>query len=178
MVKHLCVYCSKVKYEDEFYSTNLSRCKACLIAYSRERYNEKRMEKKLREQSCMGCGVVMRNPQSKICQKCARQTDKFDIKTANDYRLTGDVTLNGIAFLHACGNGILDAFFEKCFTATDAYNEETCREPSVHVNDVDPASIEAYDEHTSHWFEAYLLKRPQSAVARHMRNKLERKLSE
>jgi len=128
--------------------------------------------------NCIGCGVKMRKPQSKVCQLCCRKHELFDIKTATDYRLTSDATLNGIAFLHACGNGILDAFFDKCFTATDAYNEETCREPRVHVNDVSPVSIEIYDEHTSHWFEAYLLKQPESTIARKMKEKLERKLSE
>jgi len=162
MIKHLCVYCSKVKYEDEFYSTNLSRCKACLIAYNRERYNEKRMEKKLREQSCMGCGVVMRNPKSKVCQKCARQTDKFDIKTASDYQLTNDTLLNGIAFLDACGNGILQDFLDKCFSARDAFVEEICREPVTHVNDVDPNVIEIYEEHESKYFDRSVLKNPLS----------------
>ena len=128
--------------------------------------------------NCIGCGKKMRKPQSKVCQKCARKHELFDIKTATDYSLTSDATLNGIAFLHACGNGILDAFFEKCFTATDAYNEETCRETSVHVNDVDPASVEAYEEHESHWFEISILKEPETTVARKMKETLERKLSE
>jgi hypothetical protein len=118
------------------------------------------MKTKLREQSCIGCGCVMRNPKSKVCGKCSRQTEKFDIKTASDYRLTNDAFLNGIAFLDACGNGALNAFLDKCFGGADAYNEEIRREPFVHVNDIDPSIIEAYEEHDSNWFEILILKSP------------------
>jgi len=127
--------------------------------------------------NCIGCGKKMRKPQSKVCRKCCLNHQKFNIKTANDYRLTNDATLNGIAFLHACGNGILDAFFDKCFTATDAYNEETCREPRIHVNDVDPTSVEVYEEHESNWYEISTLKSPETTVARKIKQNMKRKLS-
>jgi hypothetical protein len=127
--------------------------------------------------NCIGCGVKMRKPQSKVCQLCCRKHELFDIKTATDYRLTSDATLNGIAFLHACGNGILDAFFDKCFTATDAFIEELDREPRIHVNDVDPASVEAYEDHESNWYEISTLKSPETTVARKIKQNMERKLS-
>lgn len=160
MDRHFCLGCSKVKYEDEFYPTNKSRCKLCLRAYNRERYQEKAAEKKLREQSCMGCGVVMRNPKSKVCQKCACKTDKFDIKTASDYSLKGGPIARGLAFLDACGNGVLQDFLDKCFTATDAFIEEINREPMTHVNDVDPYAIEVYEEHEAKYFDSRLMKQP------------------
>lgn len=161
MEKRLCKKCNQEKYVDEFYSGNKTSCKVCQLAYQREWYNEKRMRKAVRNQSCMGCGVVMRNPKSKLCNKCSRDTKKWDIKTSADYHLPKDSEVaRFLALLHACGHGELQDFLDKCFTATDAFIEELSREPMTHVNDVDPNAIEKYEDHESNWYQNTVLKSP------------------
>lgn len=157
-----CKHCDQTKYLDEFYPKNRHRCKLCHLAYQRERYNEKRMRNSVREQSCFGCGVVMRNPESRVCRKCCLKTHEFDIKTASDYSLSDDPLVRGLAFLDACGNGVLEKFLENCYTAVDAFNDEIQRESRVNVSDVDPNVIEKYEERELQWFANSMLKSPES----------------
>lgn len=111
---------------------------------------------------CMDCGISMRNPKSKLCQMCCRQTEKWDIKTAADFTLPkGDVRACQLAFVIACGVDY-QKFLDDCFTAEDAFNEEIQREPRVHVNDVDPYAIEKYEEYESRYFDSRILKEPGS----------------
>lgn len=162
MEKRYCKHCNQSKYLDEFYAKNMYRCKPCHLAYQRERYKEKRMRNRVREQSCVGCGIVMRNPESKFCRKCCTKTHQFDIKTAADYKLGDDPLLRGLAFLHACGNSVLEKFLENCYTAVDAFNDEIQREPRVNVSDVDPNVLEKYQEYESQWYRISILKSPVS----------------
>lgn len=162
MEKLYCKHCNQTKYLDEFYAKNRHRCKLCHLAYHREWYKEKRMRKVVREQSCIGCGIVMRNPESKVCRKCCLKTRKFDIKTAADYSLSDDPLICGLIFLDACGNGVLEKFLENCYTAVDAFNDETQREPRVNVSDVDPNVLEKYQEHELQWYGISVLKSPRS----------------
>jgi hypothetical protein len=184
MLLKICGECKETKMVSEFYQKKSGdgfdyRCKDCARAYQREYQRNKTAAKKAAEQAigkgraeavavskhigshrspCIGCGVSMYNPQSKVCQKCARNTKKFDIKTAADYDLSGDDVIRGLAFLDACG--VLKEFLDKCYGGADAFIEDTQREPRININDIDPSIIEAYEEHDSNWFEISILKSP------------------
>lgn len=178
MEKRLCKYCDQDKLISEFNELPKNKCKSCIKEYMQARQQRLNKKNGVVYLDCIGCGVTMRNPQSKICQKCSRNHEKFDIKTAADFRLPkGDVNACRLAFIIACGLDVKD-YLDDCFTAIDAYNEEIQREPRVHVNDVDPNVIEIYEEHESHWFESFLLKEPETTVERKMKEVLERRLDE
>lgn len=178
MEKRLCKYCNQEKPDEEFNPSNKKKCKSCIKIYMQSRQERLNKKNGVFYLDCMGCGIRMRNPQSKICQKCSRNHEKFDIKTAADFRLPkGDVNACRLAFIIACGLDVRD-YLDDCFTAIDAYNEEIQREPRVHVNDVDPDIIEMYEERESRYFEISILKEPETTVGRKMRELLERKLDE
>lgn len=187
LLKH-CNKCNQTKNVSEFYANKAknsdgysSRCKNCAKEYQNNYARKKAAMKRAAKEAinkgraeavavakhvgsdripCFGCGVVMRKPQSKLCSKCCRNTDKFGIKTAADYDLSGDDVIRGLAFLDACG--VLNEFLDKCYGGADAFIDDTQREPRINVNDVDPSVIEAYEEHESHWFEISILKDPSS----------------
>jgi len=174
----LCTTCDQEKPSTDFHKTTGSKCKDCTSAYMKER--KRRLDKRngVFYLDCIGCGVRMKNPPSKVCQKCSRNHEKFDIKTASDFSLPkGDVLACRLAFVVACG-GDVSKFFDDSFTAMDAFFEETQREPRVHVNDVDPFAIEKYEEHEDNWYQISILKEPETTVGRKMREELDRRLDD
>lgn len=70
---------------------------------------------------------------------------KLDIKTAADYKMTHDPFLNGLIFLDACGK--LDDFFEKVYTAWDAFNDDSHRYERGDESQIDESALLAIDEH-------------------------------
>lgn len=155
-----CKYCNQNKPASEFNKRPKNKCKSCISDYMRKRKHRLNKKNGVFYLDCIGCGMTMRNPPSKVCQKCSRNHEKFDIKTAADFHLPkGDVRACQLAFLIACGVDYRK-FLDDCFTAEDAFNEEISREPRVHVNDVDPFVIEMYEEHESRYFDSRVLKEP------------------
>lgn len=66
------------------------------------------------------CAECDKRTRQKLCKNCALITDvrqKYDIRVASDYHLTDDVFLNGIAFLHACGQ--FSSFVEKVWSSPE-----------------------------------------------------------
>ena len=174
----LCRSCNQEKPTTDFYKTHGYKCIPCTKVYMKERRERLNKSSGVFYLDCIGCGMSMRNPQSKVCQKCSRNHEKFDIKTASDFSLPkGDVLACQLAFVIACGGDVLK-FFDDIFTAMDAFFEETQREPRVHVNDVDPFAIEKYEEHEDNWYEISILKEPETTVGRKMREELDRRLDD
>ena len=72
--------------------------------------------------------------QDGISTMACKSRKELDIKTASDYSLGDDTFINGLAFLDACG--VLEDFFEKCYTAQDAFNDDSHRYDGPTEDDV------------------------------------------
>ena len=168
MIKHLCVYCSTVKDEDEFYPTNLSRCKACLRAYNKEwklahaSDLDKRKVKQKARIRCQNCDKVMNRPVCIICEKCSRNEDirkKFDILTASDVQLKDDDYFhNAMAFIVACGR--FDEFAEKAYSAEMALCDEMKLYDRISEGYVDEHVLDLYEEKLDNFYVHHTLKTP------------------
>ena len=168
MVKHLCVYCSTVKDEDEFYPTNLSRCKTCLRAYNKEwrlahaSDLDKRKRKPKARIRCQGCDKVMNKPVCIICEKCSRNEEtrkKFDILTASDVQLKDDDYFhNAMAFIVACGR--FDDFVEKAYSAEMALCDEMKLYDRISEGYVNEHVLDLYEEKLDNFYVHHTLKTP------------------
>lgn len=177
MKKHLCIYCSTFKDKDQFYPTNLSRCKACMRAYNKEWRMahasdlDKRKRKHKARIRCQNCDKVMNRVVCIICEKCSRNEDirkKFDILTASDVQLKdGDVFHNRMAFIFACGR--FDEFVENAYSAQMAFVDDMKLYENIDESFVSEKTLDDYEDADSSWYVHTLLQSP-SRTRRRKRN--------
>lgn len=168
MRKHLCTYCSTFKDKDQFYPTNLSRCKACIRAYNKEWRMahasdlDKRKPKHKARIHCQNCNKVMNRVVCIICEKCSRNEEirkKFDILTAADVQLKdGDVFHNQMAFIFACGR--FDEFVENAYSAQMAFVDDMKLYENIGEGFVSDKTLDDYEDAGSSWYVHTLLQSP------------------
>jgi len=168
MTKHLCIYCSTVKDEEEFYPTNLSRCKACIRAYNKEwklahasDLDKRKTKQKVRIR-CQSCDKVMNRVVCIICEKCSRNEEirkKFDILTASDVQLKDDDYFhNAMAFIAACGR--FDEFVDKAYSAEMALCDEMKLYDRISEGYVNEHVLDLYEEKLDNFYVHHTLKTP------------------
>ena len=168
MKKHLCIYCSTFKDKDQFYPTNLSRCKACMRAYNKEWRMahasdlDKRKPKHKARIRCQNCDKVMNRVVCIICEKCSRNEEirkKFNILTAADVQLKdGDVFHNQMAFIFACGR--FDEFVENAYSAQMAFVDDMKLYENIGESFVSEKTLDDYEDADSSWYVHTLLQSP------------------
>lgn len=185
MTKHLCIYCSTVKDEDEFYPTNLSRCKACLRAYNKEwrmahasDLDKRKQDKKGPRIYCQSCNKVMKKVVCIICEKCSRNEEirkKFDILTASDLQLKdNDYFHNAMAFIVACGR--FDEFVEKAYSAEMALCDEMKLYDRISEGYVNDHVLDLYEEKLNNFYVHHTLKTPGFTVKEIKLNKMRKEM--
>jgi len=96
---------------------------------------------------CIHCGSGVNRGSGPFCLACLRTSEvlyRYGVRFARDYTLGGDVLVNGMCFLHACGQ--LQPFLDKLESIPEMIAYRSATEHVGAQEMPDQCVLDAYDE--------------------------------